>query len=144
MGFQSTYIPLVQQFVGASGKFYAGIDLSGFDGSFLLEIRNGAGTATVTINGGFDPALATDQNVYALGLMLLSTTVATGASTSTKTTNTSRSIISNVVSVAANTSALYAIVDAPPYFEAVVSSGSGLGQGTQHNGLSIKLYAETV
>lgn len=106
------------------------VTTDGYDGQLLIIVSNGAGTATLTIQGSYDN-FATAQDVMTVGLYLL----ATGA-----TVNTGRAIISGAVAVAANTSYAYACAELYPYMRAVVSSASGLGAGSSVTGLTAKVY----
>jgi hypothetical protein len=104
--------------------------------TLLLSIANGAGTATVTVKGSLDATFASAQDALTLGVVLLSD--------STNGANTSRSVVSGALAVAANTTYLYQIVDTPPNVRAVVSSASGLGAGTTDTGLTVSLYKMAV
>jgi hypothetical protein len=98
----------------------------GYDGSQVLFISNGTGTATLTMQGSLDSTFAVSQDTVVIGLVKLWD--------STAGTNTSRSIVSGVLTIAASTSYLYQIVDPLPYLRAVISSAASLA------GLTAKLY----
>lgn len=104
----------------------------GYAGPLNLLIANGAGTCTVTVQGSFDN-FATTQNILTVGVTKLADS---GAGV-----NTSRTLASGALAVAANTSYLYQLADLYPYLRAVLSSASGLGAGTNLTGCTVLLYA---
>jgi hypothetical protein len=96
-----------------------------------LVISNGAGTCTVTVEGSLDPAFGA-QSVVNLGVTKLSDS-GTG-------TNTTRSVVSGAISVAANTTYLYRIEDPLPNIQAVISAAASLGLGSNVTGCTVSLY----
>jgi hypothetical protein len=98
----------------------------GYDGSLLLLISNSTGTATVVVEGSMDN-FATAQDVMVLGVTKLSDS-GTG-------TNTSRTVASGSIAVAASTTYLFLINDRMPFIRARISGAATLA------GLTVKLYA---
>lgn len=122
-------------FSGATGNGTSpSINLFGWDGALSLEVANGAGTCTLQIQGSFEN-FATAQNGQAVGLIQTSSNNA-----GTITGVTSRSLITSL-SVAANTNYSLQINDIFPYYQAVITNASGLGNGTYVNGISVNLYS---
>jgi hypothetical protein len=132
-GPQSTLTWLLQTNAVANGNGLAA-NTDGFNGALQFLVSNGAGSCTLTFQGSWDN-FATAQDVQTLGVFLLAS--ATGG---TSTVNTGRAVTAGAVSVAANTSYVYAVSDLYLYTRAVISAQAGLGAGTNVTGCTVKLY----
>lgn len=95
-----------------------------------LQLSNGLGTCTATVYGSYDN-FQTAQDILILGVILL---------TQTSGSNINRIVLSGALAVTANNTVWYAIQDPPPYLKVTLSSPSGMGQGSNVNGLTAKLY----
>jgi hypothetical protein len=123
---------LVMQSAAVANANGTTISTDGYNGALQLLVSNGAGTATLTVQGSYDN-FATTQSALPVGLILLSDNV--------NGTNTARSVISGVISVASNDTTLYQVSEPYPYLQAVLSASSGLGAGTYVTGCTVSLYA---
>lgn len=137
-------IGTLQNAATANGAGSVSDDLTGYDGTVILCIKNGAGSCTVTPVGYDDSTFALTQNKQPLALMLLASSLGTSGSAATPTLNLSRALVSNVISVIANTTYWYAVVDGARFIQAPITSASSLGAGQQNTGCTVSLYSVSV